>query len=131
MKIVRNTGTERVIDLVRPWLVQGNQLDIVTSSLSLFAYSEILGEVAKLAKTRLLLPPEEADLALFGTDADRGARNRFRRVGSPDDAPLGFKRKSSCVVRQDRCRRAPSSCVTGKVGHNKLCWARLRLARTG
>jgi hypothetical protein len=27
MKIVRNIGTERVIDLVRPWLVQGNQLE--------------------------------------------------------------------------------------------------------
>ena len=78
MKILRNTGTERVIDLVRPWLVQGNQLDVVTSSLSLFAFSELLGEVAKLAKTRLVLPPEDHNLALLGSEADRGARNRLQ-----------------------------------------------------
>ena len=78
MKLLRNTGTERVIDLVRPWLVHGNQLDVVTSSLSLFAYSEILGELGKLQSTRLLMPAEDADLGLLGVDADRGARNRLQ-----------------------------------------------------
>jgi Helicase conserved C-terminal domain/SNF2-related domain len=78
MKLLRNTGTERVIDVVRPWLAQGNQLDVVTSSLSLFAYSEILGELAKLTSTRLLLPGEGADLGLLGGDADRGSRNRLQ-----------------------------------------------------
>jgi hypothetical protein len=78
VKLLRNTGTERVIDLVRPWLVHGNQLDVVTSSLSLFAYSEILGELGKLQSTRLLLPAEDADLGLLGGDADRGARNRLQ-----------------------------------------------------
>src|ERR1700722_1546989 len=78
MKILRNTGTERVIDLIRPWLVQGNQLDVVTSSLSLFAFSEVIAETSKLAKTRLLLPPAETALALLGTDADRSARNRLQ-----------------------------------------------------
>ena len=78
MKIVRNTGTERIIDLIRPWLIEGNQLDIVTASLSLYAYAEILGDVAKLAKTRLLLPPSETDLALLGGEADRGGRNRLQ-----------------------------------------------------
>ncbi len=78
MKILHNTGRERVIDLVRPWLAEGNQLDIVSSSLSLFAFAEILGDVAKLAKARLLLPPEQTDLALLGLEADRGTRNRLQ-----------------------------------------------------
>ena len=78
MKLLRNTGTERVFDLVRPWLAQGNQLDVVTSSLSLFAYAEILGELGNLRSTRLLLPGEAADLGLLGGDADRGARNRLQ-----------------------------------------------------
>ncbi len=78
MKIIRNTGTERVIDLIRPWLKPGNQLDIVTPSFSLFAFAEILEEVSKLAKARLLLPPDGAELAFLGTEADRAARNRLQ-----------------------------------------------------
>jgi hypothetical protein len=106
MKILRNTGTERVIDLVRPWLVQGNQLDVVTSSLSLFAYSELLGEVSKLAKTRLLLPPEEADLAFLGAEADRGARNRLQ---------AGWLARRCAAWLQDKVelRRAPDPVPQG------------------
>ena len=78
MKILRNTGTERVIDLIRPWLKPGNQLDVVTSSLSLFAFAEILEQASKLAKARLLLPPDGAELAFLGTEADRTARNRLQ-----------------------------------------------------
>jgi hypothetical protein len=78
MKILHNTGTQRVIDLVRPWLAAGNQLDVVSSSLSLFAFAEILSDVTKLEKARLLLPPEQTDLALLGLEADRGARNRLQ-----------------------------------------------------
>jgi hypothetical protein len=78
MKLVRNAGTERVIDLVRPWLQPGNQLDVVTANLSLFALAEILDEVSQLGKARLLLPPNGADLALLGVEADRTARNRLQ-----------------------------------------------------
>ena len=78
MKLVRNTGTDRVIDLIRPWLKPGNQLDVATPSLSLFAFAEILDEASKLAKARLLLPPDGADLAFLGTEADRAARNRLQ-----------------------------------------------------
>jgi hypothetical protein len=78
MKILHNTGTQRVIDLVRPWLATGNQLDVVSSSLSLFAFAEILGDITKLEKARLLLPPEQTDLAILGLEADRGARNRLQ-----------------------------------------------------
>ena len=78
MKLVRNTGTERVIDLVRPWLQPGNQLDLVTPSLSLFAFAEILEQAFRLAKARLLLPADGAELAFIGTEADRSARNRLQ-----------------------------------------------------
>lgn len=78
MKILHNAGTERVIDLVRPWLTDGNQLDIVSSSLSLFAFSEVLGDATKLAKARLLLPSNLTDLMLLGGDADRSGRNRLQ-----------------------------------------------------
>jgi Helicase conserved C-terminal domain/SNF2-related domain len=78
MKLVRNTGTDRVIDLLRPGLIAGRQLDVVTPAFSLFAFSEMLDEVAALAQCRLLLPPDSADLVVLGSDADRPARNRLQ-----------------------------------------------------
>jgi hypothetical protein len=106
MKIIRDTGTERVIDVARPWLIPGNQLDVVTSSLSLFAYSEILGEMAKLAKTRLLLPPKDADLALLGGDADRGSRNRLQ-------AHWLARRCAAWLQEKVELRRAPGPVPQG------------------
>ncbi|MEO7331359.1 MAG: SNF2-related protein, partial [Minicystis sp.] len=78
MKIVRNTGTDRVIDLIRPWLMPGRQLDLVAPSFSLFAFAEILAEASRLARVRLLLPSEAIDLVLLGTGADRAGRNRLQ-----------------------------------------------------
>jgi len=77
MRLVRNTGNDRVVDVIRPWLASGRQLDIVTPALSLFAFGEILGEASALAKCRLLLPPASTELTVLGSDADRAARNRL------------------------------------------------------
>jgi hypothetical protein len=78
MRLVRNTGTDRVVDLFRPQLTAGRQLDIVTPAFSLFAFSEMLREVDALARCRLLLPPASAELAILGSEADRGARNHLQ-----------------------------------------------------
>lgn len=78
MKLVRNTGTDRVIDLLRPMLTEGRQFDAVTPAFSFFAFSEMLHEVAKLVRCRLLLPPVSAELAVLGTEADRASRNRLQ-----------------------------------------------------
>ncbi len=73
MKIVRNAGTDCVVDLLRPSLTVGGQLDVVTPSLSVFAFSELQNEVGSLARCRLLLPPASTDLAVLGSDADHMA----------------------------------------------------------
>ncbi|MEO6331873.1 MAG: helicase-related protein [Gemmatimonadaceae bacterium] len=78
MKLIRNTGTDRVIDLLRPQLTAGRQCDVVTSAMSVFAFSELLHELAALERCRLVLPPAGADLAVLGADADRAARNRLQ-----------------------------------------------------
>jgi SNF2 family DNA or RNA helicase len=78
MKLLRNSGAERLVDLIRPQVQPGNQLDLVTSALSLFAFAELRGDLSKLVRTRLLLPAEGGDLGLLGTAADRGARNRLQ-----------------------------------------------------
>ena len=78
MKIVRNTGTDRVIDIVRPWLRAGNRVDLASDKLSLLAFGELAGDLARAAEARVVLPPDEADLDLLGSVADRAARNRLQ-----------------------------------------------------
>ena len=75
MKLVKNTGNERVIDILRPALVASGQLDVLTDSLSLFAFGELRKDLSRLSTVRLLLPPPESDLSLFGNENDRASRN--------------------------------------------------------
>ncbi|MCG6870226.1 MAG: DEAD/DEAH box helicase family protein [Gammaproteobacteria bacterium] len=78
MKLVSNTGAERVIDLIRPWLERGHAIDMVTPAFSLFAFAELAKSLSGLRKARLVLPPEEDQIALLGSPGDRGARNRLQ-----------------------------------------------------
>ncbi len=78
MKLVRNTGADRIIDLLRPALTAGRQLDVVTPALSLFAFADILEQLKVLEHCRLVLPATSSDLALLGSEADRAARNQLR-----------------------------------------------------
>jgi hypothetical protein len=78
MKVLRNTGADRVIDVIRPWITLGNRLDVVSPTFSLFAFAEVLRDLSKLSKARLVLPSNGRDLALLGTATDRGARNKLQ-----------------------------------------------------
>lgn len=87
MKFVSNAGTDRVVDLVRPWLKPNHQLDVVSPSFSLFAFAEVLADVPRLANARLVVPahrPKDGSvsvheqLELLGTKADRAARNKLQ-----------------------------------------------------
>jgi superfamily II DNA or RNA helicase len=77
MRLLRNAGTDRVIDAIRPGLSAGRQLDIVSSELSLFAYRELKSQLASLASARIVLPVDGTDLGLLGKDADRPSRNQL------------------------------------------------------
>jgi superfamily II DNA or RNA helicase len=78
MKLVHNSGNDRVIDLLRPHLKPGNQFGCVTPSFSLFAFSELRDSLAKLGRVQLILPPANDALDLFGGEGDRAARNRLQ-----------------------------------------------------
>ena len=77
MRIVSNSGTDRVVDIVRSRLRAGHRVDFASRMLSLFAFGELAGELARLAGARLVLPPHDAELELLGSFADRAARNRL------------------------------------------------------
>jgi len=78
MKLVRNTGNDRVVNLIRPLLRGGQRLDVVTPSLSLFAFAELLSQLASLGRCRFVLPADDTKLELFGSEAERPARNRLQ-----------------------------------------------------
>ncbi len=78
MKFVRNTSADRVIDHIRPWLKPNHEMDMATSSLSLFAYAELLNELTALSKARIILPQANNDLLPLGAECDRAARNRLQ-----------------------------------------------------
>ncbi len=78
MRIVSNTGTDRVVDLIQPWLRPGHEIDLASEALSLHAFGELAEKLSRMAKARLILPPDDTALGLLGTDADRPARNRLR-----------------------------------------------------
>ena len=77
MRLIRNTGADRAVDILHRQIASQQQLDIVSPALSLFAFSELLRELLALSHCRLLLPPENTNLFLLGTQADRAARNRL------------------------------------------------------
>ena len=78
MRIVSNTGTDRVVDFIRPWLRSGYQIDLASEALSLHAFGELAEKLSQMANARLVLPPNDAELSIFGSDADRAARNRLQ-----------------------------------------------------
>ena len=79
MKLLANTGTERVVDELRATLVAGSTLDIATPALSVFAFGELRDLLNQLKNCRLVLPPPSANgLGLLGAEADRPYRNRLQ-----------------------------------------------------
>lgn len=78
MKLIHNSGTDRVIDLMRPYLKRGNQLGCVTPSFSLYAFAELREALSSLDRVQLILPPGDEELEFFGGEGDRVARNRLQ-----------------------------------------------------
>jgi len=79
MKLLKNTGSDRVLDELRQCLVRQSTLDIASPAFSLFAFAELREDLRKVGKTRLILPADQAnDTSLLGTAADRPFRNRLQ-----------------------------------------------------
>lgn len=78
MRLVCNTGYDRVIDLMSSEVTPGQTLDIVTPQLSIFGFSALRDTLSRIAGTRMILPPTGSDLMLLGDEADRAARNRLQ-----------------------------------------------------
>jgi superfamily II DNA or RNA helicase len=78
VKLVHNTGADRVADRVRPLFVESGRLDAVTPALSVFAVAHLLCGPRRAARCRLVLPADLSALSLLGSVADRSLRNQLQ-----------------------------------------------------
>jgi hypothetical protein len=106
MKLVRNAGTDRVLDLIAGQLTSATSLDLLTPEVSLFAFDAVRDGAANLAGVRLVLPKAATDLALQGTDADRASRNRLQ-------TPRLAKLLAEWLRERAEIRRAPGRIPQG------------------
>lgn len=77
MKLIRNQGSDTVLAELNADLPAQYELDIATPHLSLFAVQEARRLLLDAATKRMIMPSDLAALNLFGTEADRAARNRL------------------------------------------------------
>jgi hypothetical protein len=79
MKLIKNTGSDRVIDELRQTLTPPASLDLASPAFSLFAFAELRDLLEKLDTCRVVLSTTNgSELGLTGSDGDRAFRNRLQ-----------------------------------------------------
>lgn len=80
MRLIRNTGDDRVFDELRSSLTPPSRLDLASPVFSLFAFAELRDLLEKLDACRVVLGANGTDPALTGSDAGRPFRNRLNTL---------------------------------------------------
>jgi hypothetical protein len=115
MKLVKNTGADRVIDELRRSLVPPSTLDLASPNFSLFAFAELRDLLEKLDACRIVLPRTEGEeLGLTGSEGDRAFRNRLQLRGLAHDCSAWIRKKSE--LRFAPGRLPQSILIGGKSG---------------
>jgi superfamily II DNA or RNA helicase len=79
MKLIKNTGNDRVIDELRQALAPQSAFALASPAFSLFAFAELREVLEKLDACRVVIPEVNGtDLGLTGSDNDRAFRNRLQ-----------------------------------------------------
>jgi SNF2 family DNA or RNA helicase len=111
MKLVKNTGSDRVIDELRKSLAPPSSLDLASSQFSLFAYAELRDLLDKLDACRIVLPNSGGEeLGLTGSNADRAFRNRLQLRWLARECGAWIKRKAELRMAPGRL---PQSILIG------------------
>jgi len=113
MRLVKNTGTDRVIDELRRSLLPPSSLDLASSEFSLFAYAEVRELLDKLDACRIVLPNSGGEeLGLTGSNADRAFRNRLQLRWLARECGTWIRRKAELRIAPGRL---PQSILIGGV----------------
>lgn len=99
MRLIQNSGTDRVVDALRECLGESRDFSVASPSFSLFAYGELSNLLDKVDKARIVLPGNKgADLELLGGESDREFRNRLQNHWLANQLAEWFRKKAD--VRQ-------------------------------
>ncbi len=80
MRLIRNSGADRVLDELKRTLVPGSRLDVASPAISLFAFAELRQALDETEQCRVVLPAADiVSAGLLGSDRDRAARNRLHQ----------------------------------------------------
>ena len=113
MRLVKNTGTDRVIDELRRSLLPPSSLDLASSEFSLFAYAELRELLDKLDACRIVLPNSGGEeLGLTGSNADRAFRNRLQLRWLARECGAWIRKKAELRIAPGRL---PQSILIGGV----------------
>jgi Helicase conserved C-terminal domain/SNF2-related domain len=94
MKLIKNTGSDRVIDELRQTLAPASSLDLASPAFSLFAFAELRDQLEKLDSCRVVLPAtNEGELGLTGSETDRAFRNRLQLRWLARECAVWIKKK--------------------------------------
>ena len=108
MRVLPNTGRDRVVDVIQPHLGGGGSIDMAASELSLFAFATLQEELSRLQGARLVLPDEGLLAGLLGGEHDRAERNTLR-------ARWLAARLREWVGERVECRRAKGPVPQGSL----------------
>jgi len=112
MKLISNSGSDRVVDVLRQALPQAARLDMASPEFSLFAFAELRELLATLKQCRLVLPTaENHELQLLGDDNDRSFRNQLLLRSLARQCAQWLKAKAE--VRRAPARLPQSTLITG------------------
>ena len=75
MKLISNSGTDRVIDWLGKAVDLGGSLDVASPAVSVFAFAAAAGALGTVSRPRIVLSSLDAQPDLLGSIADRAARN--------------------------------------------------------
>lgn len=103
MRLIRNSGSDRVLDVLKALLTPGCAADVASPELSLFAFAELSDALNGDVKCRLVVPdPAMNDLAVLGSEADRNSRNKLQ-------ARWLAKRCTQWIWTRSQVQRAPAA----------------------
>ena len=79
MRLISNSGSDRVLDELRRALKTKTRLDVASTDFSLFAFEELVDGLSAVESCRLVLPaPGQGPMDLLGSEACRPFRNRLQ-----------------------------------------------------
>jgi len=114
MKLIKNSGNDRVIDELKQCLQPESSFDIASPDFSLFAFGELREQLSKLSHCRLVLPNDASDnLSLLGDGSDRSFRNRLQ-------GRWLARQCAEWIEKNVEVRRVPieQKTIAGKTVHN-------------